>query len=202
MRKGRTDSAVSRGRTVVLVLLVLIHGLLAYSLADEPLKGAALNAVLFAVEIAIGLFNTWAVAVLAAGIVSLALLDLTTGGEGDPTGPGPAAGHSLLEIQTPQPDAAVDGVVAIRAVTRLQDGFSYYAYVATDGSESVAASLRAATGGSEVSGSVRLGNAAVGPGLVYRIYVLASPESLPIGSSHVPSNVIWSAAITVVRRAG
>jgi hypothetical protein len=202
MRQPGTASPVNPGRTVVLVLLVLIHGLLIYFLASQPLKAAAVNSVLFAVEMCVSLFSRSAVAVLTAGIAALVILGITSVGARGPSKPARVASGSLLQILTPQTDSLVDAVVEIRAVTRLDTRYFFYAFVSTTGSDSIATALHAASDGGDLTGGVRLGDAAVGAGLVYRIQVIASPEPLSIGSSHVPSNAIWSAAVSVVRRVG
>jgi hypothetical protein len=199
MRSQSVNSAVGRGRTVLLLFLLLAHAFLAFQLGDQPVKAAALNAVGFAVEVGISLFGGSPIAVLTAGIAALTMVAVGPFPE-RPVAPTVRAAGQSIQILSPQSNKDVERDVEIRATTLLGGSLFYYVFVSAPGSTSVAGELHAATGGTDVAGSVRLGEAAVGQGLTYTIYVLASPERLAVGSRQVPSNVKWSAA-SVVRRA-
>jgi hypothetical protein len=199
MRRERLNSAVARGRMVLVLFLLLAHASLAYQLGDQPVQAAALNAVSFAVEVGISLFGGSAVAVLTAGIAALVVMAVGPFAERQ-VAPTVSAAAAPIQILSPQSNTDVERDVEVRAATRLGGSLFYYAFVSAPGSTSVAGELHVATGGTDVTGSVRLGEAVVGQGLTYTIYVLASQERLALGSSHVPSNAVWSAA-RVVRRA-
>jgi hypothetical protein len=196
-------SILRRSGTLRLILLVAILGFLAYKVATQHGDPAAVNAISSVVEVATAVLPGHPGAVLAGGAAALGILAATQPSTVDAGTPDVnATAHPRVEIRTPLAGEHADMVTNVRATTQVRAGprYRYYVYVVGRGTQAVASELHWTPGSPDVIGTVTLGNAAVGAGLHYTIQVVGSPQPLEIGSSIVPTNVIRSAPVDIVRR--